>query len=158
MAQDINTIIADFLRDTQYRVAELSIEIDQARDQQLFDKGAFAIRAELILWMDLLYDARHNIREPDYNFLDSWEERDIIGECEYLRQKSSMSSIPYLTFAGYSPEIQNIIIGDPGSGGGTLPTGNPGDHIVYNAASVPITEPFPEIGGLQGETIDQFFN
>jgi hypothetical protein len=153
---DLNTVINEFLRDAQYRVAELSVELDDARDQRLFDKGAFAIRAELILWMDLLFDPRQDVLDPAYNFLDGWDERDIIGECEYLRQKSGMSSIPYATFAGYSPDISNKIIGE--GSGETLPVGSPGDHIVYNTSGIPVADPFPTEGGMQSETIDQFFD
>ncbi len=158
---DVNQIVNDFLRDSQFRVSELSIIIDASRDtavKSLEVKQAIEWRSELILWNDMLYESRHDIFDPDYNFLtpNIWTDRDITAECEFLRQKTGMADVPYITFAGYSPEIRNTIIGEDGGTG--LPTGNPGDYIEYNVSGIPQTVPFPSIGGMTTETIQQYFS
>ena len=153
---DINTIVNDFLRDAQYRIAEFTIEINEKKKEGYsYDEEQF-MRAQLILFMDLLYDSRADIYEG-YNFLEDWTDLEIQRETEYLRKFTGMGEIPYLTFAGYSPEIRQEILGD--GNGVTFPFGNVGDMLIYQTAGIaPVTIPFPEEGGMIGETIDEYFN
>ena len=152
----IDEIISNFLRGAQYRIAEFTIEINEKKKEGYnYDEEQFK-RAQLILFMDLLYDSRANIKDG-YNFLADWTDLEIQRETEYLRKFTGMGEIPYLTFAGYSPEIRQEILGD--GSGATFPFGNVGDMLVYlTAGNTPVTIPFPEEGGMIGETIDEYFN
>ncbi len=152
----IDEIVDRFLADAQYRVATLSIEMTDQKKEGLPITNNEWLRSQLILWMDLLYDSRHSIYDG-YNFLGSWSDREIQAECEYLRKLTGMTEIPYITFAGYSPEIRNNIIG--GGGGVSFPFGNVNDILVYQTAgNTPVTQQFPEEGGMIGETVFEFFN
>lgn len=155
---DLNTTIADFLRDAQYRVAELTIEMNAMKKKRDEYYSLHDLRAQLIMWMDLLYESRDSIYGDDFNYLDPeiWPEWDIISECEYLRRISGMATIGYLTFAGYSPIVRNIITG--GSGSGNLPVGAENQYIRYDANGDPVAEDFPSIGGMETETITQYFS
>jgi hypothetical protein len=152
----IDEIVSNFLRDAQYRVAEFTIAISDKKKEGYNYSDEDFMRAQLILWMDLLYNSRGSIYEG-YNFLESWTDREIQEECEYLRKFTGMGEIPYLTFAGYSPEIRQIITG--GGDGISFPSGNVGDILYYaTQGTTPITTPFPQEGGMIGETIDEYFN
>lgn len=154
---DLNTTISDFLRDSQFRVAELSVEMAAMKTKRPEYYRLHDLRAQLILWMDLLYESRDNIHGDDFNYLDPevWSERAIISECEYLRKISGMATIGYITFAGYSPIIRNIITG---VSGGNLPAGLENQYIVYDVNGNPVATNFPTIGGMQTETITQYFS
>lgn len=154
---NIDEIIANFLRDAQYRVAELAVVINDKKKEGYNYEEEEWLRAQLILWMDLLYDPRADIYEG-YNFLEDWTDREIQAECEYLRKLTGMGDIPWLTFAGYSPQIRQEILGDS-SGGASFPFGNVGDILIYEVAgNIPVPRPFPDVGGMVGETIAEYFN
>jgi hypothetical protein len=152
---DLNQTVYNFLADAQYRVAELSIEMSEMKVRRSEYNEKHDLRAQLILWMDLLYESRDNLYGDAYNYLSDWTERQILAECEYLRQLSGMAAIGYITFAGYSP----IIIANTNSGSGAnLPAGNENDYIRYDVNGNPITEPFPNVAGMTTETIEQYFS
>lgn len=158
MAQDVNTVVNDFLRDAQYRVAELSGVIDDKKrksKRRRSNEKEKDLRAQLLLWMDCLWDSRQTIHGDDYNFLHDWSDEEIIAECEYLRAISGMNEIPFLTWAGYSPSVRTVITQLLT---GNLPVGILDDHIVYDGNGDPIATPFPKVGGMQGETIDVYFS
>ena len=155
---DYEQTVSEFLRDGQYRIAELTIEIDQKKRDSIDWLEPALLRWELINWMNLLVDPRQDIKDGS-NFLLSgsqpWTEREVIAECEYLRRKSGMNNIPWITFAGYSPVIRS----EEGSGGTGLPSGNPGDTIIYDSSSVPRAVPFPQYTGNPNDVnIDEYFN
>ena len=150
--------INNFLRDASWRIAELSGEIDQLKRQDKTFREQAEQRAELSVFMDLLYDTINPILN-DYTFLKvDWTEREIIAEMEYLREHTQMAEIPYITFTGYSPTI--IVDGGtgPGNPGGTFPPGTVGQILTYNASGDLIAVDFPSDGGmLTNETIDEYF-
>ena len=154
---DLNTTIAEFLRDAQYRIAEISGELVNMKKRRPEYEDLFYLRAQLIMWMDCLYEGRDNVYGDPFNYLTSgvgWTDSEIIGECEYLRQISGMNDIAYLSFAGYSPSIANLITGI----GGDLPAGLENYYIRYDVNGNPVSEPFPNTGGMTTETIDQYFS
>ena len=152
----IDETINNFLRDAQYRIAELSVSIEEKRKEGYSHDDELWLRSQLILWMDMIYDPRGGIYDG-YNYLESWTDREIQAECEYLRKLSGMAHMPLLTFAGYSPQIRQIITGDSGSA--TFPYGNINDILVYTSAgNTPVATPFPQIGGMTTETIAEYFN
>ena len=153
---DVNTVVNDFLRDAQYRVAQLATLVNKGKTESKrrnrYEKED-SWRAQLILWMDLLFDSKHSFK-TGYNFLGDWTDREIIAECEYLRKITGMNEIAWLTFAGYSQTINQIITGVIG----TLPVGTEDEHIVYDASGNPYATPFPVTGGMGSLTISQFFS
>ena len=155
---DINEVVDRFLADAQYRIAELSIEMNQLKDdRQPYERQA-KIRANLILWMDLLYESRDCIYEG-YNYLGEWTDEEIQAECEYLRNISGMAEIPAFSFAGYSSTIKANIVG--ATPDAQFPFGTAGNILVYeNDGSIPVTKPFPEEGGMIEEIndINLYFN
>lgn len=145
-----------FLRDASYRVAELTIEINGKKNAAKKYKKEAELRAELTTFMDLLYDSVNTIKD-DYTLLkQDWPEREIIAEMEYLRDRSSMADIPYLTFTGYAPSITvtNVAGGDTN----TLPAGGLQEMITYDVSGNPVSVVFPDAGGMEtSETIDEYF-
>jgi hypothetical protein len=148
--------IDDFLRDAQYRIGELSSEIDDVEDngstqyRELYEK-----RMQLITFMDIVYEGKWYIVDG-YNHIqytttagteDMWTEREVIQEIERLRYYTSMNEMPFINFTAHYPQIVNPI-GSGGSGnGGNLPAGLPGDTIFYNAS-----------GMFTGESINSYFS
>jgi len=154
---DVNQVVNDFLRDAQYRVAELAILINkgktESRRQNRYEQEQ-DWRSQLILWMDILYDSRHDFKSG-YNFLYNWTDREIIEECEYLRKITGMNEIAWLSWAGYTQMIREEVTGTSGSG---LPVGTEDEHIIYDGNGNAYATPFPTTGGMQSETITQFFS
>ncbi len=151
---DLNTTIADFLRDAQYRVATLSIQmIGMKKRRKEYDR-LHDLRAQIILWMDLLYESRDSVYGDDFNYLGGWTDRQIIEECEYLRKIGGMSTIAYITFAGYSPIVRSIITGVVGA----IPPGTENQYLRFNSGGNLVAEAFPIIGGMTTETISEYFS
>lgn len=146
--------ISFFLVDAQYRVAELTIEINEIRQRSKKKndwKKPYLMRLELSVWISILYEAYMNIYDG-YNFLSNWTETQIKEECEYLRAKTGITRIPYLSFASYAPEI--VIVEGAGTG---VPTGEQGQIVTYDAARRAVAQPAPTDGGMLNMTIDEFF-
>lgn len=156
---DINTTIADFLRDAQYRVSELATIIDKAKRSS--SNGIHKVqkeedwRAMLLLWMDILYEVNDQLVDDKYNYLWDWTDTEIKAECEYLRALTQMAEVPLLPFAGFSADVLNIITGKET---GNIPVGNENDYLRYDANGDLVAEPFPSTGGHTNETITQFFS
>ena len=153
----IDDQINAFLRDASYRVAELTIEIDEKKNTDKKFKEEAELRAELTTFMDLLYDSINPIKD-DYTFLkQSWPEREIIAEMEYLRGVSEMAEIPYITFTGYSPQVITQA-GDDNVDSTMFPPGFVGQIMTYNISGDVVVVDFPSTGGMKiGETIDDYF-
>lgn len=161
----IHDYIADFLRDAQYRVGKLTAEIDA-----LADDGGYLYeekinhRLWLTAFMDIVYEGRWLISDG-YNHIqyvsvpveDSWTEREIIQEIQYLRYYTNMNEIPYINFTGHYPQIVLAITGSSQSGS-EFPAGNPGDSIFYNANKSPYAENIDPYGGIYtNESITSYF-
>ncbi len=151
---DLNTTIADFLRDAQYRVATLSIEMyGMKRRRKEYDR-LHDLRAQIILWMDLLYESRDSIYGDDFNYLGGWTDRQIIEECQYLRKIGGMSNIAYITFAGYSPIVRSVITGVAN----VIPSGLENQYLRFDAGGNLVAEAFPVTGGMTTESISEYFS
>jgi len=151
---DLNTTVDNFLRDAQYRVATLSIEMYGMKRRRKQYDALHDLRAQIILWMDMLYESRDNIYGNDYNYLGGWTDRQIIEECEYLRKIGGMSTIGYITFAGYSPVVRSVVTGVPNA----IPAGTENQYLRFNSAGDLVAEDFPDIGGMISETISEYFS
>jgi len=163
----INDHIANFLRDAQYRVAMLGIEMDDIDDEGNYDYIELRRQVmELELFMSILYIGMWKIQDG-YNHLgigSTWTEQEILREIERLRYRCSMNEAPFITFTGHYPKIVQQIIGGSGSGessggsGFTPPAGLIYQFLMYNISGILVPVYLDEYGGqVDGETIDQYF-
>lgn len=155
---DIDQIVNDFMRDAQWRVAEIGIELDNMPSKKSAEyKRLYHIRQELYLFMDTLYVGRHVIRDGYTYMFNTWSERETIEEIEYLRNWSGMTVTPFYNFVSRYEQIRNNITGNGGSSG--FPNGDPGDFYVINANGFVEAYPFPNFAGLiDSESIDDYFS
>lgn len=141
----IDQNVADFIRDAQFRIAEIGVSLDGLDD---FESPEYTEleqqRLELYQFMDCLYVGQWSILDG-YNHLD-WEEYDINQEMEYLRNRTSMITSPFITFVGNYPEIVESITGLNFASG--LPSGNNSQYIGYDANGNAIAIDFPVLAGM----------
>ena len=142
---DINQYIADFLRDAQYRIAEIGVSLDDLDD---FDSPEYkeleSQRLELYQFMAILYVGEWSIIDG-YNHLD-WEEYDIKQEAEYLRNRTGMITSPFTTFVGNYPEVAESISGVLFGTG--IPAGTNTQYVGYDENGNPIAAEFPPSAGM----------
>lgn len=156
-------VISEFLRDAQYRIAQITISLKNMRKDGNDDPNYYLLqekRRALIDFMEMIYDSHHKFVDGGYNFLAAsvaWTDREIIAEAEYLRNYADMVRIPYGVFVGYYPTILNNILGDGFGGGTTLPTGDYLEILRYNVSGVLEAIPFPEYAGMGQLSIDDYF-
>jgi hypothetical protein len=165
MAINIAQYISDFLRDAQYRVAKLSVEIDNLRAEGDSDFNFILRRRKrdaLIAFMELCYDPMTYFEANGYNFLKAvtaWSDREIAAEIEFLREYTDMTRVPYMTFSGYYPTILNNILGDGGgpSTPANLPDGDYLNILRYDANGNLQAVSFPEYVGALSLDINDYF-
>jgi len=153
---DIDQIVNDFMRDAQWRVAEIGVELDNMRSRKSAEYQRLShIREELYLFMDSLYVGRHKIIDGYTYIFEVWTERQVIEEIEYLRSWSGMNITPFYNFVSYYTNVLNQITQNGGSG---LPTGDPGDFYVVNANNLIEAYPFPSFAGMiDTESVSDYF-
>lgn len=163
---DVNEYVSNFLRDAQYRISELTIEIDERRDEGEEDplfRELKTKRQALINFMEVVYDPYTSFTENGYGFMkageNAWEDREIIEEIEYLRDYTDMTLIPYGVFTGYYPQILNNILGDGINQGGEVvfPTGDYLEILRYNSSGQIESIPFPDYTGAGDLSIIDYF-
>jgi hypothetical protein len=158
---DINQYVSDYLRDAQWRTSELSIQMDEIKDDgNTGFKRRDTQRLQLSVFMDLLYVTDYSFKEG-YNFLyagdEPWTDAEIQAEIDYLRSIGEMSEVPFLTFADYQLNVLGNVV-DNGTVIIGFPAGNQGDFLYYaNTGNSPIPTPFPDVAGHTTETIDAYF-
>jgi hypothetical protein len=158
--------VSDYLRDAQYRIAQLTGEIDSLKDEGEENPNFVLLkekRMALIRFMRLVYDPFHSFQDAGYNFLKAsteWSDREIINEIEYLRDYTDMALIPYAVFTGFYPTIVNNILGDNFGGGGVanLPEGEYLNVLRYNINGELEAIPFPQYTGMGNLTINDYFS
>lgn len=160
MAYDIDQIINDFLRDAQYRIGELGIEMDQSRDDGKYpfsDKQRSV--AELVALMNILWWSKDEIKDG-YNFIyggsdNQWTEKEVVLEIEKMRDKAGLNPVPYLSFINHATEL---VSGTGATAGLGLPIGSFGQYITYDIAGNPVAADFPVYGGMNVyEDINSYF-
>jgi hypothetical protein len=157
--------ISNFLRDGQYRIAELSVSMDTIVDKGSYQyRECFQWRLEIIMLMRILYEGKWYIQDG-FNHIqfgstdDTWTENDLVKEIEHIRYYTNMNEMPYITFTAHYPQIASTIGGSGQVGSAELPSGNPGDVIFYNSESVPYADSINPYGGHEDdETIEQYFS
>ena len=158
--------ISDFLRDAQYRVSQLTIEIDEKRDEGEENPNFIirkAKRKALIDFMELVYDPLHFFIDDGYNFLkaeEEWTDHEIAAEIEYLREYTNMTRIPYGVFSGYYPTILVSILGTNINAGNdaVFPEGDYLDILRYNSNGELEAVPFPQYTGVGNLSINDYFS
>lgn len=157
--------VSDYLRDAQYRIAQLTGQIDSLRDEGEENPNFVLLkekRMALIRFMRLVYDPFHVFHNDGYNFLKAvteWSDREIIDEIEYLRDYTDMALIPYAVFTGFYPTIVNNILGDNfNQGAANLPTGDYLNVLRYNINGVLEAIPFPQYTGMGNLPINDYFS
>lgn len=169
---DVNTVVSEFLRDAQYRIGKLSVEINE-----LDKEGSYNVdekrrqRLELAVFMSILYEGKWFIADDEYNHIqtadaageeDAWTDGEIISEIERLRYYTNMNEIPFINFTAHYPQISSFIgtSGSQGSAGNnlTFPIGLSGQVIFYNSSGAPYAETLDQYGGMYDtESIDTYF-
>lgn len=156
----IHDHIYNFLRDGQYRIGQYTAMIDNLEDEGsvLYHKY-FRARLEISVFMDILYEGMWPI-DNGYNHIQipaDWTEVEILSEIQYLRYYYGMNEIPWITFTGHYPKIeQSTGGGSPGSGNQPI-TGLPGQFVSFNASGQQFAEDFNPYGGHLDETIEEYF-
>lgn len=165
---DINQEIYNYLRDAQWKTAELTVEMDEIKDEgNIGFQRRDAQRLQLSIFMDVLYVTDYSFYDG-YNFIyagdEPWTDKEIQAEIDYLRSIGELSEVPFLTFADFQ---QTTILNAPGEGGdpstpsepSIFPYGNQNDFLFYaNSGNTPIATPFPNSAGhINNETIDNYF-
>lgn len=160
----LNDHIANYLRDAQYRIGELSVEMNEIEDQGSYQyRELYRSRLELAVFMDLLYEGKWLIQDG-YTHLQvgedlTWTEREVIEEIQYLRYHNQMNEIPYITFTGHYPKIVSIINGGGSGSDGSLPAGQFGQFMGFNGSGQPEAQSFDPWGGhIDGESINAYFS
>ena len=160
---DINIEVNNYLRDAQWRTAELTGEMDAIKDDgNIGFQRRDSIRLQLSTFMDLLYVTDYSIY-GGYNFIyggdEPWTDKEIQAEIDYLRSIGEMSEVPFLSFAEYQQDVVlNVVESGIPASGVDFPNGNQGDFLYYaNTGNSPIATPFSTIAGHTTETIDIYF-
>lgn len=158
MALDIDQKVSDFMRDAQWRVAEIGVELDNMESKRTPEyKHLEFVRQELYLFMNQVYRGRHPIKDGYTYIYHNWSDIEVAKEIEYLRSWSGMNITPYYNFVSYYPHIKAQITGE--SNGTGLPGGSPGDFYVVNNNFAVEAYPFPGFAGMiDTESAANYFN
>jgi len=169
----IHDDILAFLRDAQYRVAELTGEINTLLMKGEIESPAalHGLRLELMAFIELLYEVSYGIYNgynhvlstddvPVYNkgFSEEW----ITHEMQYLRSHTGMSNLPLIQFGPYWTDVVNIITPATSGGGSTggsinIP-GTYGQFLMYDISNQLVAIDLDEWAGmLPTETITDYF-
>jgi hypothetical protein len=163
----VDDYIANYLRDAQYKIALLSVDMNKLEDQGSYSYNKlFKARLELATFMRVLYEGKWLV-SGGYNHLQIgetstdviWTERQVIEEIEYLRYTHGMNEVPYITFTAHYPKIASSINGGGSGSGGSLPAGQYGQLIGYDGGGNPEAQSIDSWGGHQdNETINTYFS
>ena len=160
----LDEYIANYLRDAQGRIAEISVEMSELEDQGSYQyRKLYRSRLALSTFMDLLYEGKWLIKDG-YNHMQigetlTWTEREVIEEIEHLRYYNKMNELPYITFTAHYPKIASVISGGGSGSGSSLPAGNYGQLMGFDGSRRPEAQTIsPWAGHLDGETITAYFS
>ncbi len=159
----IDDYIANFLRDGQYRIAVLSVEMNELEDQGSYQyKKLDRSRKDIANFMAILYEGKWLVQSA-YNHMQigaelTWTEREVTEEIEYLRYYNKMNEVPYITFTGHYPKIASIINGGGSGSGDSLPVGTFGQLMGFGGSGIAEAQTIDEYGGhIDGESITSYF-
>lgn len=88
----------------------------------------------------------------------TWTENEVISEIEHLRYYHNINTAPGLSFTGHYLKIASTIVGGGSGSGSSLPAGQYGQLIYYNASNEPQAIAYSDWGGhINTETISDYF-
>lgn len=169
----IHDKILDFLRDAQFRIGELTEEIDELYNIGEIEspKDKHRLRLELLTFMEILYEINWKLDGTSYNhvlthpspavYVAPWTEQMILGEIEYLRIRCGMSEQPLMTFVPFYTEIVNNIITEQTStiGGGITVQGVHKQILMFNLSNELVAVDLDSYAGMKpNETINDYFS
>ena len=154
---DINKEISDFLRDAQYKLAQLTFQMDGNEDDgDVYYQELKEARWELDYFYSILLETSQQM-EGGYNWLTTaeWTEKDILNEIHYLRSKHQMNGMPVLDYQHTTHQIISFI---NDGGGGSLPTPTaPGLILVSTTTGWEEGTLGDYVGMLDTESLDTYF-
>ena len=156
---DINKEISDFLRDAQYKLALITIEMDEKDDdgdvyyQQLKEQ-----RWELDYFYSILYETTQAMIGT-YNWLTAagWTEKDIMNEIHYLRNKYQLNGLPVLNYASSVTQIVNYVSNGQVQGAVVPPPVGAGDILVGSASGWLVGSLSDYAGMIDTESLVTYF-
>lgn len=168
----IHDEILNFLRDAQFRIGELTEEIDELYNIGEIEspKTKHRLRLELLTFMEILYEINwtidgtsynHILTHPDPVYVSPWTEQMILDEMEYLRIHCGMSEQPLMTFVPFYTEIVNNIVSSQTSspGGGIDVEGTNKQMLMFNIANELVAIDVDPYAGMKAnETINDYFS
>lgn len=160
---NVNKEISDFLRDAQYKLALITIEMDQLEDDGDVHYAKLKYdRWELDYFFHILYETRQAI-EGGFNWLDGaeWKDKEILNEIHYLRHKHRMNGSPILDYGTVTNKIVNVVQNEvstsPSDGSLPTPTG-PNKILTSNASGGWEEGSFTKyVGMLDTESLNTYF-
>lgn len=168
----IHTEILNFLRDAQFRIGELTEEIDELYNIGEIEspKVKHRLRLELLTFMEVLYEINwtidgtsynHIVSHPGEEYIAPWTEQMILDEIEYLRIHCGMSEQPLMTFVPFFTEIVNEVVNADNNfpGGGVTITGTNRQMLMFNSSNELFSTDIDPYGGMKpNETINEYFS
>lgn len=160
--------ILNFLRDAQFRIGELTEQIDELYNIGEIEspKKKHRLRLELMAFMEILYEINwsleaenfnHVVSYPDEVYVSPWTRQMILDEIEYLRIHCGMSEKPLMTFVPFYTEIVEGDTEAPSAGGTTI-TGIPGQIVIIGSSGQAEATDADRYAGMRpNETITQYF-
>jgi len=164
----IHDEILNFLRDAQFRIGELTEEIDELYNIGEIEspKTKHRLRLELLTFMEILYEINwpldgtsynHVVSHPEEEYVSPWTEQMILDEIEYLRIHCGMSEQPLMTFVPFYTEIVNQTTTEPG--GGIDVEGVYGQMLMFDiSGNLTAIDVDPYAGAKPNETITDYFS
>lgn len=168
----IHTEILNFLRDAQFRIGELTEEIDELYNIGEIEspKAKHRLRLELLTFMEILYEINWTIEGTSYNhvltntdpvvYVAPWTEQMILDEIERLRIRCGMSEQPLMTFVPFYTEIVKLVESSTpgGDGGGIDVEGTFRQMLMFDASgNLFAIDVDPYAGMKPSETITDYF-
>lgn len=156
---ETSAAIAEFLRDAQYRYAELSFELSQRRNKKVTEIALKRKQLkELCAFFNLLYVERYDFVSGDIN-VSPWTEAELIAQMEKFRLELNINVQAIGQFTGHTPNIF-IKVQDLTQIGinGSITSGAVGLNAVYSGEREISAEDPVEAVGSEGLTANQYFN
>ena len=154
--------IAEFLRDAQYRLAEMSYELSSKSNRKIknYDEKLLLLK-RLTIFIHLLYVEDYPIYDTSFNFLN-WSKNQIIKEIEFFRAKLNINVVAFAEFVNYKTivQLQNQILNitNEAIAANDINAGSIGQNAIYVDEKTIGPQSFDTIAGYDGTSISQYFN
>jgi hypothetical protein len=146
--------VSYFLRDAQYRIAELGnqIKLEYHHDDEKVNYLS-SVRDQLYAFCTVLFINILPFKDDNINYL-SWDEQEIIAEIHYLRSIGGLNDLPIIDFTAYNHEVVDM---QNYAGVSEGLRGSYEQLYSWDANNRPIAVYYSKIAGMNEKTIAQFF-